>query len=81
MNVTQPSVKRKIYNNIGEKSTVKKNISVIIVITILMIEAMYRDIKNPNMEMKYLNANNVIIPTLQKINYNVILDPNILRRI
>ena len=46
-----------------------------------MIEAMYQDMKIPNMEMKYLNADNVIIPMLGKINYNVILDPNILKRI
>ena len=55
-----------------------KNISVIIVITIPMIEAMYWNMKNPNMEMNYLNASNVIIPTLEKIFWNVILDPNIL---
>ena len=44
-----------------------KKIIVIIVITILIKEVMYRDMKNPNMKMKYLNVNNVIIPTLEKI--------------
>ena len=54
-----------------------KNISVSNAISLLMIIAMYRDMKNQNMKMKYLNISNVSILQMINLTSNAIFETNI----
>ena len=80
VDVNQTSMKRKICNSICEFGMDLKNINVIIVIFILIIEAMYWGMKKQYMEMNYLTVNNASIQQMINLIYIIIFEATILRR-